>query len=69
MDLGEDDDDKNGELKRCLVDTVYGTDLGFGASAEVRAEVLELVTQLEGVNPTPVPTDDMEVLDGNWVLL
>ncbi|KAM7525459.1 hypothetical protein LguiA_015361 [Lonicera macranthoides] len=70
VDLGGDDDgDKNGELKRCLVDTVYGTDLGFGASAEVRAEVLELVTQLEGVNPTPVPTDDVEVLDGKWVLL
>ncbi|XP_076915424.1 plastoglobulin-1, chloroplastic-like [Bidens hawaiensis] len=62
----------NGEiegLKRCLVDTVYGTGLGFTASAEERAEVIELVTQLERLNPTPAPTDAVEVLDGNWVLL
>jgi hypothetical protein len=66
-DLAEED--KVGDLKRCLVDSVYGTDLGFQASAEVRAEVLELVTQLEGLNPTPVPTDALDVLEGNWILL
>lgn len=61
--------DKFGELKRCLVDTVYGTNLGFGASAEVRAEALELVNQLEAVNPTPAPTEAAGLLEGNWVLL
>ncbi|XP_059656856.1 plastoglobulin-1, chloroplastic [Cornus florida] len=63
------EDDKLGDLKRCLADTVYGTDLGFRASGEVRAEVLELVTQLEAANPTPAPTEATELLDGNWVLL
>lgn len=57
------------ELKRCLVDTVYGTDFGFRASAEVRAEVSELVNQLEAANPTPAPMEAVDVLDGNWVLL
>ncbi|KAK9275295.1 hypothetical protein L1049_022557 [Liquidambar formosana] len=61
--------DKFGELKRCLVDTVYGTNLGFGASSEVRAEALELVNQLEAVNPTPAPTEAAGLLEGNWVLL
>lgn len=58
-----------GDLKRCLVDTVYGTNFGFEATAEVRAEVVELVNQLEAVNPTPAPTEAVELLDGNWVLL
>ncbi|PON85389.1 Plastid lipid-associated protein/fibrillin conserved domain containing protein [Trema orientale] len=62
-------DDKLAELKRCLVDTVYGTELGFRASLEERAEILELVNQLEAANPTPAPTSAPELLDGNWVLL
>ncbi|GMP95427.1 hypothetical protein CsSME_00044482 [Camellia sinensis var. sinensis] len=65
----DDDDDELMELKRCLVDSVYGTDFGFRASAEVRAEVLELINQLEAANPTPVPTAAIDVLDGNWVLV
>ncbi|XP_047328402.1 probable plastid-lipid-associated protein 3, chloroplastic [Impatiens glandulifera] len=57
------------ELKRCLVDTLYGVDLGFRASAEVRAEASELISQLEAANPTPAPSESPELLDGNWVLL
>uniref|UniRef100_A0A2P2JTI8 Uncharacterized protein MANES_17G014600 n=1 Tax=Rhizophora mucronata TaxID=61149 RepID=A0A2P2JTI8_RHIMU len=62
-------DAKIEELKRCLVDTVYGTDFGFRASPEVRAEVSELVNQLEAANPTRAPVDAKDLLDGNWVLL
>lgn len=62
-------DSKLTELKRCLVDTLYGTELGFRAGSEVRAEVLELVNQLEAANPTPAPTENPGLLDGNWVLL
>ncbi|GAA0155718.1 hypothetical protein LIER_13386 [Lithospermum erythrorhizon] len=62
-------DERNLELKRALVDTVFGTDSGFGASSEVRAEALELVQQLEAANPTPKPTEATELLDGNWVLV
>ncbi|XP_076906527.1 plastoglobulin-1, chloroplastic-like [Bidens hawaiensis] len=62
-------DNKIDELKRGLVDSVYGTGLGFSASAEERAEIMELVTKLDAVNPTPAPTDALDLLDGNWVLL
>ncbi|KAI8020458.1 hypothetical protein LOK49_LG04G01709 [Camellia lanceoleosa] len=72
VDDGDDDDDDNDklmELKRCLVNRVYGTNLGFRASMEVRAEVLELINQLEAANLTPVPTKATNVLDENWVLV
>ncbi|XP_057978398.1 plastid lipid-associated protein 3, chloroplastic [Malania oleifera] len=62
-------EDKLGGLKKCLVDTVYGTNFGLQAAAEVRAEVSELVNQLEVANPTPAPTDAAGLLDGNWVLV
>ncbi|GAU41473.1 hypothetical protein TSUD_237230 [Trifolium subterraneum] len=61
--------DENEGLKRALVDTVYGTELGFRAGSEVRAEVSELVAQLEASNPTPAPVEELELLSGNWVLL
>ncbi|KAM0935384.1 putative plastid-lipid-associated protein [Dioscorea sansibarensis] len=64
-----EENDKLRDLKRCLVDTFYGAELGFRASSEVRAEIFELVTQLEALNPTPAPTEAAELLDGNWVLL
>ncbi|KAL2348909.1 hypothetical protein Fmac_002909 [Flemingia macrophylla] len=56
-------------LKRALVDTVYGTELGIRAGSEVRAEVSELVTQLEAANPTLAPVEEPALLNGNWVLL
>ncbi|KAF5729720.1 plastid lipid-associated protein 3 chloroplastic [Tripterygium wilfordii] len=64
-----EEEDRLGDLKRGLADTVYGTDIGFRASPEVRGEVLELVNQLEALNPTPAPVDASDILDGNWVLL
>lgn len=60
---------KREELKRCLVDTVYGSDLGFRASTEVRGEVVELVTQLEAANPTTAPVETPDLLDSNWILM
>ncbi|CAH9086127.1 unnamed protein product [Cuscuta epithymum] len=63
------EEDKLRDLKICLVDTVYGTEFGFRASGEVRAEALELISQLEAANPTPSPTESPELLDGNWILL
>ncbi|GAV79852.1 PAP_fibrillin domain-containing protein, partial [Cephalotus follicularis] len=70
--VGEATEDGGGvikDLKRCLVDKVNGTELGLRAGSELRAEVLELVNQLEAVNPTPAPVEAAELLDGNWVLL
>lgn len=66
-DAGESE--KLRDWKRAFVDTVYGTDFGFRASTEVRAEALELISQLEAANPTPAPTETPELLDGNWVLV
>lgn len=69
VSLKEDGDGKVYELKRALLDTVYGSDFGFRASSEVRAEALELVLQLEASNPTPAPTESPDLLDGSWILV
>lgn len=61
--------DKLGDLKRCLVDTLYGTEYGLRASAETRAEIFELVSQLEAENPRPAPNEATDLLDGKWILL
>ncbi|KAH7424126.1 hypothetical protein KP509_12G091200 [Ceratopteris richardii] len=56
------------ELKRTLVDCLIGTDRGIKASSEVRAEIAELITQLEAKNPTPAPTESLPLLNGKWIL-
>lgn len=69
VEKGGEEESEIWELKRALLDTVYGLELGFRASSEIRAETLELVGQLEAANPTPNPTESPELLDGNWVLV
>lgn len=56
------------DLKRALVDSFYGTDRGLRASSETRAEIVELITQLEAKNPTPAPTEALSLLNGKWIL-
>lgn len=56
------------DLKRALVDSFYGTDRGLRASSETRAEIVELITQLESKNPTPAPTEALSLLNGKWIL-
>lgn len=67
-DRPEIDVERLGDLKSCLVDTLYGTNFGLNASGEVKAEIFELVSQLEAENPTKEPNQS-EFLDGNWILL
>ncbi|CAN1777224.1 Plastid lipid-associated protein 2, chloroplastic [Linum perenne] len=55
-------------LKKQLFDCFYGTDRGLRASSETRAEIGELITQLESKNPTPSPTDALPLLKGKWIL-
>lgn len=55
-------------LKRALVDSFYGTDRGLKARSETRAEIVELITQLEAKNPTPAPTEALSLLNGKWIL-
>jgi hypothetical protein len=62
----EDDDVE--DLKQQLIDTLYGTERGLRASSDTRAEVIELITQLEAKNPTEAPTEALTLLNGKWVL-
>lgn len=55
-------------LKKALVESFYGTDRGLKASSETRAEIVELITQLEAQNPTPAPTEALSLLNGKWIL-
>lgn len=56
------------DLKQQLVDTLYGTDRGLRASSETRAEITEIISQLEAANPNPAPTEKLELLNGKWNL-
>lgn len=59
---------ENELLKKKLVDAFYGTNRGLSASSETRAEIVELITQLESKNPTPAPTEALTLLNGKWIL-
>ncbi|KZV16062.1 plastid lipid associated protein CHRC [Dorcoceras hygrometricum] len=60
--------DETEVLKKQLVDSFYGTNRGLSASSETRAEIVELITQLEAKNPTPAPTEALNKLNGKWIL-
>lgn len=57
------------DIKAALLDSMYGTERGLAARSEIRAEINELITQLEAKNPTPSPTDMLMLLDGSWKLV
>ena len=56
------------KLKKALVTSFYGTNRGLSATSETRAEIIELITQLEAKNPTPAPTEALTLLNGKWIL-
>ncbi|KAJ6813402.1 putative plastid-lipid-associated protein 2, chloroplastic [Iris pallida] len=56
-------------LKEKMFEAFRGTDRGLRASGETRAEVDELIAQLEAKNPTPAPTEAVALLDGKWILV
>jgi PAP_fibrillin len=45
------------ELKAQLLDSLFGTERGISASSELRAEINELISQLEANNPNPLPNE------------
>lgn len=57
------------DLKSVLTDSLWGTERGLSADSDTRAEVLELISQLEGRNPTPSPTEALDKLAGTWKLI
>lgn len=65
----EDDGEDVEDLKQQLIDSLYGTQRGLRASSDTRAEIIELITQLEAKNPTPAPTEALSLLDGKWILV
>lgn len=57
------------ELKRALLDSFYGTERGLSAGIEARAEIAELIAQLEAAKPPPEdPTEALNLLNGEWRL-
>jgi len=57
------------DVKAALLDSLYGTERGLAARSEVRAEINELIAQLEAANPTASPAEATEMLAGNWKLV
>lgn len=44
-------------VQAILLDSFYGTERGFSVSSEARAEISELITQLEAKTPNPAATE------------
>eukprot|EP00803_Ostreobium_quekettii_P004766 evm.model.scf_688.4 EVM.evm.TU.scf_688.4 scf_688:18360-22161(+) len=57
------------DLKAALLDSLLGTERGLNARGETKAEINELISQLEAQNPTPSPTEATDQLSGNWKLV
>lgn len=51
-------------MKAQLLDSFVGTNRGFSASSEIRAEINELITALEATNPTEAPNQAVDKLSG-----
>ncbi|KAK4802012.1 hypothetical protein SAY86_000215 [Trapa natans] len=68
-DEGPKEADEITSLKKALFDSFYETDRGLNATSETRAEIVELITQLEAKNPTRAPTDALTLLNRKWNLV
>lgn len=67
-EVKEEEPSETDVLKKQLVDSFYGTNRGLSASSESRAEISELILQLEAKNPNPAPTEALTLLNGKWIL-
>lgn len=57
------------DMKAALLDSLFGLERGLKARGETKAELNELIGQLESSNPTPSPTEADEKLSGSWKLM
>lgn len=55
--------------KADLLEAIAGKNRGLLASALDKQSILSAIAQLEDRNPTPRPTEALELLNGNWRLL
>jgi hypothetical protein len=53
----QDNQMSGAELKAALLDSFWGTNRGLTASTESRADINELITQLEAKSPCSNPTE------------
>lgn len=57
------------ELKSLLDDTLWGTGRGLSANSDTRAEITDLVAQLEAKTPITEPNQALDQLAGEWRLI
>lgn len=57
------------DLKAALLDSLYGTERGLAARSEVRAEINELISQLEATTKFETADESLEQMEGDWKLL
>jgi hypothetical protein len=57
------------ELKSLLDDTLWGTGRGLSANSDIRAEITDLVSQLEAKTPIAEPNQALDSLAGEWKLV
>ena len=55
--------------KSGLLEAIAGKNRGLLATEADRQQILAAIAQLEDRNPTPRPTEALDLLDGNWRLL
>jgi len=67
--VADSDEMSVSELKAALLDSLFGTERGLAARSEIRAEINELISQLEAKNPIPFPAEALESLTGSWKLV
>ncbi|KAG6544584.1 hypothetical protein Mapa_014006 [Marchantia paleacea] len=58
------------DVKFALLQALQGMNRGiFGVPAPRKAEIEDLLSTLEGMNPSPRPTENLDVVKGEWRLL
>lgn len=66
--MADHDNHQRDDLKKSLANAVYGTNWGMNATRETHAAIADIITQLEAVNPTPAPTENLETINGKWIM-
>eukprot|EP00271_Cylindrocystis_brebissonii_P006438 TRINITY_DN19234_c0_g1_i1.p1 TRINITY_DN19234_c0_g1~~TRINITY_DN19234_c0_g1_i1.p1 ORF type:complete len:326 (+),score=23.60 TRINITY_DN19234_c0_g1_i1:246-1223(+) len=69
--VSEDDRNADAEkVKSQLLESLTGLNRGiFGVPSEKKARIDDLLCQLESLNPLEKPTDNLHLVDGDWLLL
>ncbi|BAY12954.1 PAP/fibrillin family protein [Calothrix sp. NIES-2098] len=55
--------------KAALLDAIAGTNRGLLANEQQKQAILAAIATLEDLNPTPLPVEAPDLLNGNWRLI